>query len=239
MEGEADLIRLIEMLENTEAVSWQEAQKRYRARQEAESRLRFAAAPEDKVHIESIPRHEMYNQTQRSFSALLRSNDNELSFHVEKLAFDLGVWFEHWEHPPPHFPWRITVILRKAKQFDLERRFLAAYLKHLYVPRGGSTDLAMYTRAEKIGILTISDEDRLRMFRNRNPLVQLQLADDGDGPYVLMNCRMCGSISVKMSQGDGPVKCADCNAFHGTKAQLAELAAQFLKVEVQSDTSLT
>jgi len=53
---------------------------------------------------------------------------------------------------PPNIPWRITVILRRAKRSDLEAMFLASYFRHFWSPRGSAKDTKLGERALKIGV---------------------------------------------------------------------------------------
>lgn len=43
-------------------------------------------------------------------------------------------------------------MLRKAKLFDLEKRFLTAYFKHFWTERGSSRSYDLGVRAMKIGV---------------------------------------------------------------------------------------
>jgi len=79
----------------------------------------------------------------------LRSIDNDLIEQVKITRECAESWFQNGEHPAPYYPWRITVILRKIKAFDLERDFLAAYCKHFYNTLG-SRDAKIAERAVKI-----------------------------------------------------------------------------------------
>lgn len=80
----------------------------------------------------------------------LRSIDSDLLEQVRITQKCVKAWIEHGEHPPPYYPWRITVILRKIKNLEAERRFLAAYCKHFYNTLG-SRNAKIAERAVKVG----------------------------------------------------------------------------------------
>lgn len=80
----------------------------------------------------------------------IKSIANDLLEQAKITRASSEAWFAHGEYPAPGYPWRITVILRKAKAFDLERRFLAAYCKHFFNTLGAK-DAKIAERAIKVG----------------------------------------------------------------------------------------
>lgn len=82
----------------------------------------------------------------------MKAIQNDLAAQVEIFSGCVDAWFNHASHPAPWYAWRITVILRKAKMLELERRFLAAYFKHFWTERGSSCDRDLGIRAMKVGI---------------------------------------------------------------------------------------
>ena len=80
----------------------------------------------------------------------VRSIANDLLEQVKITRRCAEAWFDHGEHPAPGYPWRITVILRKDKNFEAEKLFLEAYCKHFYNTLG-TTDAKIAERAVKVG----------------------------------------------------------------------------------------
>lgn len=105
-----------------------------------------------KTYGQSTGVQDIYSLSQGDFFSYLRNIDNDLGAQIKQFSLFVDRWFQVAEHPPPHFTWRITVILRKAKLFELEREFLAAYFKHFWTERGSSRDRDLGRRAVKIGI---------------------------------------------------------------------------------------
>jgi len=80
-----------------------------------------------------------------------KSIDNDLVAQAGIVADTFRDYLRTGEVPPPHYPWRIAVILSKAKMKDLERDFLAAWCKHF--PKGnGSRYDDLVARARKMGV---------------------------------------------------------------------------------------
>lgn len=87
------------------------------------------------------------------FRAEMARMDNLLSEQIRIFQHGLDQWFEHGETFAPYYPFRIAVILRKAKRGDLEQPFLAAYVEHFSELRSGGARYAqILDRAEKMGI---------------------------------------------------------------------------------------
>ena len=80
----------------------------------------------------------------------LKSIDNDLGAQVGIVADTFQDYLKTGEVPPPHYPWRIAVILSKAKMKDLEREFLAAWCKHFPKGNGGRYE-DLVSRARKLG----------------------------------------------------------------------------------------
>lgn len=77
---------------------------------------------------------------------------DDLDWQVDLFSARFTDYMHRAERPPPNIPWRITVILRRAKITDLEANFLASYFRHFWSERGSSTDTKLGERAVKIGI---------------------------------------------------------------------------------------
>jgi hypothetical protein len=90
------------------------------------------------------------NQPEGDFRAHLLSIDNDLSAQVEIVDTSCRAFFETGEMPAPYYPWRIAVILGKAKMRDREREFLSAWCRHFAAGRGKRYD-ELVERAKKLG----------------------------------------------------------------------------------------
>ncbi len=84
------------------------------------------------------------------YKEYLKQIDNDLESQVKITNDCVDAWFQNGERLAPYYPWRITVILRKEKLFELERSFLAAYCRHFYGIVGSRYE-ALSARAEKVG----------------------------------------------------------------------------------------
>lgn len=84
------------------------------------------------------------------FLAHLRSIDNNLDEQVAIVSRDFSQYLEVGAIPAPHYPWRIAIILRRAKLPEVERRFLAAWCRHF-----GRVSTGLYSklaeRRKKLG----------------------------------------------------------------------------------------
>jgi hypothetical protein len=95
---------------------------------------------------------EFLNQDEAAFRAFMKTVDQDLAWQCETVAAAFDRYQLSGEVPAPHFPMRVTVLLRKAKDFDRERDFLAAWCRHF--PRGaGVKYAALVDRAMKVGAL--------------------------------------------------------------------------------------
>lgn len=65
-----------------------------------------------------------------AFQSELRSIDNDLARQVEIVSDGVAQYFVSGAFPPPHYAWRVAVILRGAKQYELEAGFLEAFARH-------------------------------------------------------------------------------------------------------------
>lgn len=93
---------------------------------------------------------EFLNQDEDSFRAFIKKVDQDIEWQCDTVAAAFDRYRKTGEVPAPHYPMRIAVLLRKAKEFDRERRFLAAWCRHF--PSGnGATYGALLERAKKAG----------------------------------------------------------------------------------------
>lgn len=95
---------------------------------------------------------EVYLNGQDQFFFHLKSTQDSLLEQVKTFSHFVSNWFSTGNHPPPYYADRICVLLRKAKLFDLEREFLAAYFKHFWSERGSVKDRKLGERAKKVGL---------------------------------------------------------------------------------------
>lgn len=86
------------------------------------------------------------------FRQELRSADNDLDRQIEIVNYAFDRWYEIGEIPAPYYPWRIAVILSKAKRKDEEAAFLTAWCRHFGDTIGGRYE-ALAQRAAKLGAI--------------------------------------------------------------------------------------
>ena len=99
---------------------------------------------------------EFLNQDEESFRTFIKEVDQNLEWQCDTVAASFDRYQKTGEVPAPHYPMRIAVLLRKAKELDRERRFLAAWCRHF--PSGnGATFGALLERAKKTGAIQPSD----------------------------------------------------------------------------------
>ena len=67
---------------------------------------------------------------EKEFKEHLRSIDNDLSEQVRIVREGVDHYFANGEVPAPYYAWRIAVILRKAKEYELEADFLEGFARH-------------------------------------------------------------------------------------------------------------
>ena len=79
----------------------------------------------------------------------LRHRDNDLAFQIETVKGCFAAYFRDGEVPPPYYPYRIAVILRKAGLHSLERSFLEAWVSH-FPGDGGGRNAVLQERLAKI-----------------------------------------------------------------------------------------
>jgi hypothetical protein len=141
---------LIQRLETTPVLNREDAKRRNReftsaaARRMLDNGTTFGEAA-------GVP--QLLRQEEASFRAELKWISNRLGEQVKLTEQFLNLWFNQGEPMPPHYPWRITVILRKSKLFDLERRFLSAFSMHFDYGQHGGTGQKITDRATKLNLL--------------------------------------------------------------------------------------
>lgn len=125
---------LIMLLSNTEPLSQKRINQLYSAYQDL-SRINFSA-PE---HVQQAQLHAI-KMRQKEYQSSLRhklwadsltkDSQNNLQLHAH-LTIELFMHFiSTGDVPPPASPWRVAVLLGKRKEAELEKSFLAAWVKH-------------------------------------------------------------------------------------------------------------
>ena len=78
----------------------------------------------------------------------LRSIANDLAAQVHIVTKNVVHFFATGEHPPPHYAWRIAIILRKQRRYATELAFLECYARH-FCAGPGTTEAAIRARIPK------------------------------------------------------------------------------------------
>lgn len=149
-QGYADLDALIVRLETTARIDhvaiWENARQRRRASVERmfDEGIKWG---------EASGAHPIFNQDENAFRAELKSIMQNLNAQIEIFNYELENYFKTGDHPPPYYPMRIAIILRKHKDSEREKRFLSAYCKHFACPKGSRTDIELVERARKLGLI--------------------------------------------------------------------------------------
>ena len=79
----------------------------------------------------------------------ISSQNNNIDFQIETTKNCFLEYFRIGLTPPPYYPFRIAVILRKANLVAVEQRFLEAWVSHFPDDIGGSFT-SLLERLEKI-----------------------------------------------------------------------------------------
>jgi hypothetical protein len=96
---------------------------------------------------------DFYNQDESAFRGFLKSVNQDLEWQCNTVEFSFERYCKQGETPAPYFAMRIAILLRKAKEFEREKNFLAAWCKHFNFS-GSGTYSALVVRAQKIGAIT-------------------------------------------------------------------------------------
>lgn len=131
---------LVELLEDTAPLSEGHVRRLYEAHQKLR-RIDFMAPGH--VQQEQLGRLEaLFREEASSELSLLwnrsRSTDNanDLVLHSKVVVAFFNKYIVPGEAPPPGSAWRVTVILRKEKQLEIDRSFLQGWCKHFGSSRG-------------------------------------------------------------------------------------------------------
>jgi len=144
------LTSLLQRLETTPLLSAEEAAKRSKKFYAAMSARMFDEGVSSGVAA-GVPSH--LTGSEEHFRAEMARMDNLLGEQVRIFQEGLDQWFTHGERFPPYYPYRIAVILRKAKRPDLEADFLRGYVRHFgHWRHGGARYAQIVERAMKVGV---------------------------------------------------------------------------------------
>ena len=102
---------------------------------------------------EATSAHPILNQPYDDFRSSLSAINSNVIEQIKLIEYYLPRWFSMGEFPPPNHAWRIAIILRKAKEYGREHKFLYAYLLNFRSRLGASRkDEMLVERAEHMGI---------------------------------------------------------------------------------------
>lgn len=159
-----------------------------------------------------------------AFREALKDTSNDLAAQVDRVERFVARWLEVGELPAPYYADRIAVILRKAKDFEMEQRFLAAYLKLFWTPLRGTADQKIVDRAKKIGIPTPDDLELTISETVARP-------DGSTFVNFAFSCKSCRGHILTIPDDpdeDGPVSCKACGlgfgGFGNLKTMMAHVA---------------
>ena len=95
---------------------------------------------------------EFLNQDEKSFRAFMKKADQDIRWQCDTVSESFKRFLKIGETPAPHYPMRVAILLRKAKDFEREKQFLAAWCQHF--PSGnGAKYAALVERAKKVGAI--------------------------------------------------------------------------------------
>lgn len=188
-------------------------------------------------------------------------SDHHMGWQISMMDAMLDDYL-NFDYPlAPHYPWRITVILRKGKRLDIERDFIEAYFRLFWTPRGSSTDTKLGERAIKIGINIPHAPDStpappkmpipstftaqgftIAMERPYLPHLQIGIKNiihEGGTSYhfdFAFHCKSCGgTIMTIPDDGDdyGDASCKACGIVFGPYGDVKQLAKSIAEYELK------
>ena len=145
MEVTDRLAKLCARLETTDPLNEQLAKAKRRAATDNLLERMLAG----QTYGEAVGDLSILNQHEDSFRAELKSIDNDIERQIDIIHEALDGWFGKGLAPPPYYPWRIAVILSKAKRKEEEKRFLSAWCRHFGSWKGGRYE-ALASRLKKM-----------------------------------------------------------------------------------------
>lgn len=154
--GELERVdHLIEVMNGTKPLS---QQKRDGLWQEHWQRTKRRMLTEGISYNRASGGPEFLNQRdEKTFRAFIRKTDQDLDWQCETVEEAFDRHLKTGEIPAPHYPMRIAILLRKAKETEREKGFLEAWCRHF--PAGpGVTYAKLVKRAKKTGVSCYHDE---------------------------------------------------------------------------------
>ena len=119
--------RLIALMDETKPLSQRERDRLSRKhRRRATQRM----LDEEISYGQASGAPEFLLQDRRSFDRLIRETDQDLGWQCDTVSEAFGRYIETGEVPAPHYPMRIAILLRKAKEAEREYDFLGAWCRH-------------------------------------------------------------------------------------------------------------
>ena len=96
-----------------------------------------------------------FNQDHASFRSFIREVDHDLEWQCSTVSDAFRRYYEVGDIPAPHYPMRIAILLRKEKESELERLFLATWCRRFQNGVGvGVTYSKLIERARKVGAIS-------------------------------------------------------------------------------------
>jgi hypothetical protein len=140
---------LIQLFANTPVVDSIEVERRYRrAMRNSTAKMLDGGL----TFGRAFGAPEFMNQDEEAFRDFIKAADQDLAWQCSTVSDAFQRYLETGEKPAPHYPMRVAVLLSKAKDFDREKEFLAAWCMHF--PSGnGATYAALVERAKKVGAI--------------------------------------------------------------------------------------
>ncbi|WP_454832574.1 hypothetical protein [Pseudoxanthomonas wuyuanensis] len=131
---------LVQLLEGTAPLSEEQVSHLYEAHQKAR-RIDFLAPEnvqkEQLSCLEDLAKNEASSELSTLWNQSLSTEKaNDLVLHLKLLIAFFNKYLASGEVPPPASAWRVTVILRKEKEIEIDRRFLQGWCKHFGSSRG-------------------------------------------------------------------------------------------------------
>ena len=148
---------------------------------------------QDAFDVQDIYRHDY-----ASFRSTLKKTDQDMAWQCEKVSADFRKYLETGEIPPPHFPMRIAVLLRKANEHGREKRFLTAWLRHFGGIGNNGTYAKIEARAQKLNVLPIQ---HLRRIMRSGDVLSVR-NEHGRRLIVKLDCGPYGSFKFILQTGD-------------------------------------
>lgn len=89
---------------------------------------------EDLTYGQASGAPDFLNQDEESFRTFMKQVDQDLAWQCETVTAAFEQFLKTGEIPAPHYPMRVAILLRKAKDLIREKQFLAAWCKHFPPP---------------------------------------------------------------------------------------------------------